>query len=47
MATQTSPIVTTIKGKKDKKKSHIPSVEFSEISHNYFVYEELLNIYHK
>ena len=41
MATQMSPIVTAIKGKKVKF-SHIPSVEFSE---NCFVYGELRNEY--
>ena len=44
MATQTSSIVRTIKGKKVKF-IHIPLVEFSEISHNCFVYREPRNEY--
>ena len=44
MATQTSPVVSTIIGKKVKF-IHIPSVEFSEISHNCFVYGEPRNEY--
>ena len=48
MATQTSPILSTLKWKKVTF-IHIPSVEFSEISHNCRLYMESheMNIFHK
>ena len=40
------PILSTIKGKKVKF-IHIPSVEFSEISHILYMESHKMNIFHK